>query len=616
MTYTYKLARRLAISRNLAMLSALVLFAACMGETTGPEAPSSSMPLTPIAFRVVPSAVTIETHQPIRFRGESHSRRGERYASPLSWEASGGSIDALGKFSAKAPGTYKVVGRGPGRIKPDTSIVIVVPPLMNLIGVEVSPETATVSAGATHAFVAVGRLSNGRTAPIGVVWSATGGTIDPSGLYTAGDVAGSYRIVATNTTRKLADTAGVTITAAQSPSPVPTPDPDPIPGPPIPPLAHLFLTPVNAVLETGTTQRFAAYGRDGAGDSVSVTASFNATGGSITPGGLFTAGPAAGTYRVVATASGLSDTALVTLHRSLGSGGGGSGGGGGGIPFGSFSMWDGNTLKPGTQDFTLSISGYTATNIIPRIAAARTKRVKLILALTGGSHHNYLTGGVFDRVKWLAKLNTFDTPAIKAAIASGVADGTIIGNSVMDEPNVSGMGDGGTWGPKGTMTKARVDSLCGFVKDMFPTMPAGVSHNHDTFEPDKKYYVCDFLMDQYAHRKGDVAAFRDAGLALARRDGMAIMFSMNILSGGIQSRRDGSWNCPLTTTGGRGTFDPNCRMTAEQVREWGIVLGSAGCGLLMWRYDEQFMMNPENQQAFKDVAARLATLPAKSCHKP
>ena len=43
----------------------------------------------------------------------------------------------------------------------------------------------------------------------------------------------------------------------------------------------------------------------------------------------------------------------------------------------------------------------------------------------------------------------------------GVADGTIIGSRVMDEPYVSGgaTGGGNTWGPKGTMTKARVDTL-------------------------------------------------------------------------------------------------------------------------------------------------------------
>jgi hypothetical protein len=36
----------------------------------------------------------------------------------------------------------------------------------------------------------------------------------------------------------------------------------------------------------------------------------------------------------------------------------------------------------------------------------------------------------------------------------------------------------------------------------------------------------------------------------------------------------------------------------------------------MWRYDDTFMARSDNQQAFKDVAAKLATLPAKSCKKP
>jgi hypothetical protein len=102
---------------------------------------------------------------------------------------------------------------------------------------------------------------------------------------------------------------------------------------------------------------------------------------------------------------------------------------------------------------------------------------------------------------------------------------------------------------------------------------------------------------------------------MGKRDGHAILFSMNILNGGTQAARDGLWNCPLTTTGGRGTYDPNCRMTSAQVRENGFALGPAGCGLLMWKYDATFMSKPENQQSFADVAARLATTPAKSCRR-
>jgi hypothetical protein len=208
---------------------------------------------------------------------------------------------------------------------------------------------------------------------------------------------------------------------------------------------------------------------------------------------------------------------------------------------------------------------------------------------------------------------TYNTSGIKSLIADAVRDGTIVGASVMDEPHVHGLGDGNTWGPVGTMTKARVDSLCVVVKRMFPSLPTGVVHQHGDFEPDKSYRTCEFIVDQYSTRSGPVTQFRDDGLAMGRRDNIGILFSMNILNGGTQAARDGLWNCPLDTTGGRGTREPNCRMSAQQVRDYGMVLGPAGCGLLMWRYDTDFMSNADNQRAFRDVAGRLATLPRKSC---
>ncbi|MGH7509212.1 MAG: hypothetical protein ACREMZ_07050 [Gemmatimonadales bacterium] len=289
-----------------------------------------------------------------------------------------------------------------------------------------------------------------------------------------------------------------------------------------------------------------------------------------------------------------------------------------GIPFGPTSAWDGVELKAHTDLFTGSFAAVSPSHIVGRIATARASGERVILAMTGG-HQRYLTsfgrGKEFDRKKWDARLWEFNTAAIKAAVAAGVADGTIIGADVMDEPHVHGHGDGNTWGPEGTMTKARVDSLCRSVKEMFPTAPVGVSHQHDAFEPDKSYQVCDFVISQYAARKGDVNAFREGGLALARRDGHAIAFSINILNGGVQASGDGRWKCLPGTTQGRGTYDPNCRMSAQQVRDWGLALGPAGCAMLMWRYDATFMSDPANQQAFKDVAAALAQAPGRSCRR-
>ena len=87
--------------------------------------------------------------------------------------------------------------------------------------------------------------------------------------------------------------------------------------------------------------------------------------------------------------------------------------------------------------------------------------------LTGGGHAGYKTDGKFDMAKWQAVMNTYDTPAIKAAVSDGVADGTLILNNVMDEPSVT------DWG--GVMTKPMLDDMARIVKTMFPTLPVGVT---------------------------------------------------------------------------------------------------------------------------------------------
>jgi hypothetical protein len=585
----------------------------------------------PVGLRVLPDTVTIEIDQRVRFRGELHTSTGRVYVASLSWEASGGSIDSAGHFSAARPGTYHVVARSRAiqgergrwetvrqlpRQVPDTSVVIVVPSQPELADIRVSPRNAKVDAGATHVFTAVGILADGSRAPIGVLWSATGGTIDPSGMYQAGAVPGAYQVVASNTLGTVADTVTVRVRPPVVPdstvTPVPDPDstPDPTPEPdPEPTLARVVLRPASVLLAVQTTHQFSVFGRTESGDSVAVDVTFQATGGTITSTGLYTAGSTAGTYRVVASTSGLADTAVVSLTPPV------SAGGSVGIPFGPFGVYAGTSFKSNTDMFSSGANNVTPENLITRLNVARSRGMKILIQMTGG-HEPYLTDGVFDMAKWKATMDRWNTPTLKQAVAAAVADGTIIGNSVMDEPHVSGMGDGNTWGPKGTMTKARVDTLCGYVKAIFPTMPVGVVHQHHIFEPAKTYRVCEFIVSQYTSRFGSVTAFRDSALAYGRRDGIAIAFSMNILNGGIQAPRDGLWNCPLTTTGGRGTFDPNCRMTAQQVRDWGLILAEAGCALFMWRYDDAFMARSDNQQAFRDIAARVAALPARSCRTP
>ncbi len=295
-----------------------------------------------------------------------------------------------------------------------------------------------------------------------------------------------------------------------------------------------------------------------------------------------------------------------------------------GIAFGLGGVWDGTRIKPNAELMTLVYGSEAPRTIVARLRLARSLGMRMVTVMTGGARANYLTDGVFDMAKWKARMDAYDKPEIRDAVAEAVSDGILIGNTVMDEPfNVGGPGnEANGWGPKGTMSKARVDSMCGYARSIFPMVPQGVVQDY-TEEPTGSYQVCDFITTQYRVAKGSLTRYRDESLALCRRDRHACAFAINVLDGGIQAprrRADGTrkqdyepGDCPLTTTGGQGTYFPNCRMTAEQVREAGRALGPAGCFLTGFRYDSAFMASPENQAAIRDVIATLATRQGSPC---
>src|SRR6476661_1880573 len=141
MTYTFKLARRLAVSRTFSMLPLLIVLAACSAnDTTAPDASLAELPAsgiygwrpresTPVAVRVNPSTVTVETNQLIQFQALGQNRAGDDIVAPISWSSTGGTILPDGRFSAAASGTYQVMGRTRTRDDAyvvDTSIVHVI----------------------------------------------------------------------------------------------------------------------------------------------------------------------------------------------------------------------------------------------------------------------------------------------------------------------------------------------------------------------------------------------------------------------------------------------------------------------------------------------------------
>ncbi len=244
-----------------------------------------------------------------------------------------------------------------------------------------------------------------------------------------------------------------------------------------------------------------------------------------------------------------------------------------------------------------------------RINTARQKRQRLVTAMTGGPTNDFKSNGKFDFAKWKKRMNTFNTSAIKSAVAAAVSDGTIIGNTMIDEPETP------KWG--GNVTKSLIDQMAAYAKNIFPTLPMGINVGAPGYKwrTSERFHRLDYVLHQYQYpiTNGNVGAWRTAVLDRARIDGVTPAFSINLLDGGVPDY-SGTWDCK--GTGGKGTITHRCRMTADQVRTFGRAIGPSGCFMTMWRHDDLFMSKSANVEAFRDVASLLASKSRRSCRRP
>jgi hypothetical protein len=225
MTYTFKLSRRLAISNFYLMLTPLFLLCACT-ETTDPasdlarggiKGPLVSLMITPKIDTLIPAEKRL-------FIAKGVHNNGDTVDVSAAWKATGGQITPNGEYQAGLmPGRYQVIGtHNSGTLTDTAEVVVSASESPTLIAIALTPASVSLSAGATQQFTASGKMSDGSPSPVTVSWSATGGTISSAGLYTAGQTAGTFRVIASQSGGTLADTATVTVTAPSTTPPPPS----------------------------------------------------------------------------------------------------------------------------------------------------------------------------------------------------------------------------------------------------------------------------------------------------------------------------------------------------------------------------------------------------------
>ncbi len=169
-----------------------------------------------------------------------------------------------------------------------------------LTSVSVTPTSASVQVNGTQQFTATAKDQNGQpmNPQPGFSWAVDGGgSISSGGLFTAGGGAGGPFTV-TASTGGVDGTASVTVT-------------------PAPVLTSITVSPASASVQAGKTQQFSATAKDQFGQAMSPQPAFTwgvSGGGSISSGGLFTAGgTAGGPFTVTASSGGVDGMASVTV---------------------------------------------------------------------------------------------------------------------------------------------------------------------------------------------------------------------------------------------------------------------------------------------------------------
>ena len=267
-----------------------------------PPPPPSPAPVASVV--VTPATASVEVGQSTQFTATLRDSAGNTLVGrTIAWHSNSpglASVDTAGRATGLATGTATIVATSEGK-SASASLTVNAPPPPPVVvtRMDVTPATATVAIGATRQFAATEVLSDGTSrAATGVTWTATGGTVTVGGLYTAGSSAGSYRVIGTK--GAFADTAAVTI-----PAPVV--------------VTQILVTPASVTLATGATQQFTATAQMSNGTQQPAVVTWTATGGTVSAGGLYTAGTSAGTsYRVIATQQGgpLADTSAITITAS------------------------------------------------------------------------------------------------------------------------------------------------------------------------------------------------------------------------------------------------------------------------------------------------------------
>ena len=252
----------------------------------------------------------------------------------------------------------------------------------------------------------------------------------------------------------------------------------------------------------------------------------------------------------------------------------------GGIPLGTFNL-------PNTafgDRYNGAHRNILPADLLASLSAIQSRGGRVVLVLAGGPNNYKDADGHFSFDLWRSRVDRFRS----VDFSSFVADGTVFGHYLLDEPN-----DPANWNGE-PIPGDTLEAMARHSKQIWPELATIVRVEPaylGKFGIDYQYL--DAAWAQYVFRKGDVRDFTSRNVADAQSLGLGLVVGLNILGGG---------------PGG-------VAMTAAEVRDWGSVLLSSSypCAFISWKYDATYLGSAEVGEAMDALRSQAQGRASKTC---
>lgn len=272
-----------------------------------------------------------------------------------------------------------------------------------------------------------------------------------------------------------------------------------------------------------------------------------------------------------------------------------------GIPFGPSMNTKGNSylsLAPPSSyvpEFTSVLQTAYIPTLMASLEAARRSNARVFLSFTGNERWNRDANG-FNLAIWKQRVDRFRA----VDLSSYIADGTIIGHFIMDEPS-----DKTNWNGK-QVSLPEIDEMARYSKEIWPTM-ATIIRGWPAYLKGYQYQYLDAAWAQYHKRFGSIDEFIATNVRDARETGLALVGGLNVLNGGT-----GESGIP-------GKSEGKFAMSPGEIRSWGDAILSEDyfCAFMMWQWDSTYFARPEIEAAVAEISKKATTHSERACrHAP